>query len=120
LRALHDRFFDVDVIHIRPIYNHIHKSPNRSFAYKENINYGERNVEAVNLVKKVELLSEKQFVQQLFDPTTTPMEEQPSPPPLQTQLITITTKIGNSFEENCEVKDDTKEEIVGETFVEVD
>ena len=32
----------------------------------------------------------------------------------------ITMKFGNSFEENCEVKDDIQEEIIGEIFVEVD
>jgi hypothetical protein len=36
------------------------------------------------------------------------------------QLITITTKIGESFEENCEVEAYIKQEIVGEIFVEVD
>jgi hypothetical protein len=35
------------------------------------------------------------------------------------QLITITTKIVDSFEENCEVEDDIKDEIDGEIFVEV-
>jgi hypothetical protein len=57
-----DRFFDNDVIHIRPIRNHIHKSPNRQSAYEENINYDERDVEVVNLVKKMELLLKKYFV----------------------------------------------------------
>jgi hypothetical protein len=36
------------------------------------------------------------------------------------QLITSTTKIDDSFEENCEVEDDIKKEILGEIFVEVD
>jgi hypothetical protein len=63
----------------------------------------------------LELLSEKQFVQQqLFVPTTTSVEEQPSLPTPQVQLITITTKIADSFEENCEVEDDIKEEVDGE------
>jgi hypothetical protein len=48
------------------------------------------------------------------------MDEQLSPPPPQVQLITSTTKIDDSFEENCEVEDDIKKEIVGEIFVEVD
>jgi hypothetical protein len=51
---------------------------------------------------------------------TTPMEEQLPHLPSQIQLIMITTKIGNFFEENCEVEDEIKEEIIGETFVEVD
>jgi hypothetical protein len=78
-------------------------------------------VEAINLVKKVELPSKKQFVQQqLFVPMTTLVEEQLPPPSSHVQLITITTKIGDSFEENCEVEDDIKEEIIGAIFVEVD
>jgi hypothetical protein len=48
------------------------------------------------------------------------MEGQPPPPTPQVELITITTKITDSFEENCEVEDDIKEEIVEEIFVEVD
>ena len=116
-----DKFFDDDLIHIQHVPKHIHKSPNRHSAYEANINYGERYVEAVNLVKKVELPSEKQFVQQqLFVPTTTVVEEQLLPPPSQVQLITITTKIGDSFEENCKVEGDIKEEIIGEIFVEID
>ena len=48
------------------------------------------------------------------------VEEQLSSPPPQVQLIMSTTKTDDSFEENCEVEDDIKEEIVGEIFVEVD
>jgi hypothetical protein len=99
---------------------HIHKSPNRHSAYEANINYGERDVEATNLVKKVELPSEKQFVQQqLFVPMTTPVEEQLPPSLSQVQIITITLKIGDCFEENSEVEDDIQEEIVGEISVKV-
>ena len=108
-------FLDNDVSHIQNVGNHIHKSPNRSFVYEENIKYGERDMDVVNW----ELSSNKQFMQPLlFDPTTIPMEEQPPPPSLQVQLITITSKIGDSFEENCEVEDDIQEKIVGEIFVE--
>ena len=44
-----DRFLDDDISHIRNVCNCIHKSPNRHHVYKENINYGENDVEAVNL-----------------------------------------------------------------------
>jgi hypothetical protein len=44
-----DRFLDDDVSHIRHVCNHIHKSPNRHSAYEENINYGEMDVDVVNL-----------------------------------------------------------------------
>jgi hypothetical protein len=37
-------------------------------------------------------------------------------PPLQVQLITITTKIGDPLEDNGEVEDDINEEIVGGIF----
>jgi hypothetical protein len=77
-----DRFLDDEVSPIRHVRNHIHNSPNRHSTYEENINYGERYVEAVNLVKKVELPSEKNYVQpQSLVPTNTSMEEQLSPPP---------------------------------------
>ncbi|XP_059459967.1 uncharacterized protein LOC132189308 [Corylus avellana] len=60
-----------------------------------------------------------------------PPQMQPSPPQVQlplpqmqptphVQLITIITKIDDSFEENNEVEDDTQEEIVGGILVEVD
>jgi hypothetical protein len=82
------------------VHNRDPESPNRHPAYEENINYGENDVEVINLV---ELPSEKQFVQPLpFVPTTAPMEEHPPPPPPQAQLITITTEEksnGDSFEE---------------------
>ena len=111
------RFLDDDASHIRHVRNHIHKSPNRHFVYEENINYGEKDVDVVNL----ELPSKKQFMQQqLFVPTTILVEEQPPPPTPKVELITITTKIVDSFEENCEIVDDIKEEIVGEIFVEVE
>jgi hypothetical protein len=52
------------------------------------------------------------------------MEEQLPPPPsqmqlppLQVQLITITTKIGDPLEDNGEVEDDINEEIVGGIFL---
>jgi hypothetical protein len=48
------------------------------------------------------------------------MEEQLLPPPLQVQLITITTKIDDSFEENGDVEDDIHEKIVRGIFLEVD
>jgi hypothetical protein len=88
-----DRLLDDDVSCIQPICNRICESLNRQPAYEENINYGENDVQAVNLVEKVELPSKKQFVQQLFVPTTTPMEEQPPHPPPQVQVITITSEV---------------------------
>jgi hypothetical protein len=48
------------------------------------------------------------------------MEEQLLPPPLQVQLITLTTKIDDSFEENGDVEDDIHEKIVRGIFLEVD
>jgi hypothetical protein len=66
-----NRFLDDDVSHIQHVRNHIHKFPNRHSVYEE-INYGENDVDVVNL----ELPSEKQFVQlQLFVPMTTSVEE---------------------------------------------
>jgi hypothetical protein len=99
--------------------NHIHKSPNRHSTYEENINYGERDMKAFNLVKKVELPLEKKYVQpQLLVTMTTPVEERPPPPP----PLMITTEIKNnddSFEVNDKVEDDIQEEIIGGIFMEV-
>jgi hypothetical protein len=118
----HKTLFCLGVHHTRNYSNsnHIHKRPNRHYAYEENINYGERDVEAFNLIKKVELPLEKKYVQpQLLVLTTTQVEEQPSPPP----PLPITTEIKNNddpFEEKDEVEDDSLEEIVAEMFVVVD
>jgi hypothetical protein len=91
-----DRFLDNDVSCVRPVCNHIYESLNRKPVYEENVSYGE----------KVELPSEKQYVQpQPLVSTNVPMEEYPP----QAQLITITTEInnnGDSFEENNKVEDD--------------
>jgi hypothetical protein len=43
------KFLDDDVSHIRHVRNHIHKSPNRHSVYEENINYGEKDADVVNL-----------------------------------------------------------------------
>jgi hypothetical protein len=103
------------------VQNHDSESLNRHPAYEENINYGENNVEVINLV---ELPLQKQFVQPLpFVPTTALIEEHPPPPPPQAQLITITTEEKSnvdSFEENRKVEDDIQKEIVGEIFMEGD
>jgi hypothetical protein len=118
------RFLDDDVSHIRHVRNHIHKSPNRHSVYEENINYGEKDADVVNL----ELPSKKTYVQPpSLIPTTTSMEEQLSPPrpqmqlpSPQVQLITITTKIDDPLEDNGEVEDDINEEIVGGIFMQND
>ena len=82
--------------------------------YFSHINYGQKDVDVGNLKSP----SKKQFMQQkLFVPTTTSVEEQPPPPTPKVKLITINTKIADSFEENCEVEDDIKEEIVRKFFL---
>jgi hypothetical protein len=119
-----DRFLDDNVSHIRHVCKHIHKSPNRHSIYEENINYGENDVDVVNL----ELPSEKQYVQPpSLIPMTTSMKKQLPPPPPQmqpplpqVQLIKITTKIGDPLEDNGEVEDDVNKEIVGGIFMEND
>jgi hypothetical protein len=136
-----DRFREDDVSHFCHAHNHLHNFPNRLFAYEENFNYGEEVVEDVKLVEEVELPSEKTYVQPpSLIPTTTSMKEQLPPPPTQVQLpppqlqppppqmqppppqmqppppqvqlITITTKISDSLEDNGEVENDVHEEIV--------
>jgi hypothetical protein len=68
--------------HVGSIHNRHPESLNKHPAYEYNINYGEKDVEAVNLVEKVELSSEKQYVQsQPLVPTTPPVEEHPPPLP---------------------------------------
>jgi hypothetical protein len=92
---------DDDASCVRPVSNHIYESPNRKPIYEENVSYSE----------KVELPSEKQYVQlQLLVPATVPVEEYPP----QAQLITITTEIndnGDSFDEDNQVEDDIKGKI---------
>jgi hypothetical protein len=69
---------DDDVSCIQSVSNHIYESSNKKPIYEENVSYGE----------KMELPSEKQYVQpQPLVPATVPVEEYPP----QEQLITITT-----------------------------
>ena len=64
-------------------------------------------------LKKVDLLSEKKHIQtQSLVPTTTPVQEQLPHHSSQMQLLTITMKIGDSFEGNGEVEDDIQGAIV--------
>jgi hypothetical protein len=79
-----DKFLDDDVSCIRLGRNRIYDSLNRQPVYEENIIYGEKDVEAINLVGKVELLSNKQYVQPLSLAPTIALVEHP----LQVQLIT--------------------------------
>jgi hypothetical protein len=67
-RPFVDRFLDNDVSCVRSICNHVYESPNRKPVYEEKISSDE----------KVELPSEKQYVQpQSLVPTTVPVEEYP-------------------------------------------
>jgi hypothetical protein len=58
--------------------SHLHKSPNRPFAYEEKFDYGK----GVNMVTRVELPSKKKYAQ---PPPLFPMEEQLLSPPPQEQ-----------------------------------
>jgi hypothetical protein len=69
---------DLSDDNVQPVSNHISESPNRKPIYEENVSYSE----------KVELPSDKQYVQQQpLVPATVPVEEYPP----QAQLIKITT-----------------------------
>jgi hypothetical protein len=115
-----DRIIEDDASCIRLFRNRIYESLNRHPVYEDNINYNKKDVKAIKLVEKVELLSEKQYVQpQSLVSTTAPVEEHPP----QVHLIMITTEIknnGESFEENNEVGKGIQKEIVGEIFMERD
>lgn len=52
-----DMFVNAIEGHIGAIHNRHPESPNKHPAYEYNINYGEKDVEAINLVEKVELPS---------------------------------------------------------------
>jgi len=94
---------------VQPVSNHIYEFPNRKPIYEDNVSYGE----------KVELSSEKQYVQpQPLVPATVPVEEYPP----QAQLIKITTEInnnGDSFEDN-KVESNIRKKILGEIIIEGD
>jgi len=108
--AVYEDLSDDDVSCVQPVSNHIYEFPNRKPIYEDNVSYGE----------KVELSSEKQYVQpQPLVPATVPVEEYPP----QAQLIKITTEInnnGDSFDEENQIEDDIKEKIFGEIIMKED
>jgi hypothetical protein len=66
--SVYEDLSDDDISCVQPVSNHIYESPNWKFVYEENVSYSE----------KVELPSEKQYMQpQPLVPTIVQVEESP-------------------------------------------